>query len=93
VKRHRERDAEEQGGTSTAKDAESAKMARARGVVQGYNGLAVVDERAHIVVHAEARGQGTRRTSWHHCSMRAVTVTAPKGTWALGDRETGFPVQ
>jgi hypothetical protein len=33
-------------------------MASSRGVIQGYNGLAVVDDRAQIVVHAEAHGSG-----------------------------------
>jgi transposase len=43
---------------SNITDPESAKMASSRGVIQGYNGLAVVDDRAQIVVHAEARGSG-----------------------------------
>src|SRR3954470_17906987 len=46
----------EQKGNVT--DPESAKMASSRGVIQGYNGLAVVDDRAQIVVHAEAHGSG-----------------------------------
>jgi hypothetical protein len=43
---------------SNVTDPESAKMSSSRGVIQGYNGLAVVDERAQIVVHAEAQGSG-----------------------------------
>jgi transposase len=43
---------------SNLTDPESAKMSSSRGVLQGYNGLAVVDERAQIVVHAEAHGSG-----------------------------------
>jgi transposase len=43
---------------SNITDPESAKMTSSRGVLQGYNGLAVVDERAQIVVHAEAQGSG-----------------------------------
>ena len=43
---------------SNLTDPESAKMTTSRGVIQGYNGLAVVDERAQIVVHAEAHGSG-----------------------------------
>jgi len=39
---------------SNITDPESAKMTSSRGVLQGYNGLAVVDDRAQIVVHAEA---------------------------------------
>lgn len=47
---------QEQKGNLT--DPESAKMTSSRGVIQGYNGLAVVDDRAQIVVHAEAHGSG-----------------------------------
>ena len=43
---------------SNLTDPDSAKMTSSRGVIQGYNGLAVVDERAQIVVHAEAHGSG-----------------------------------
>ena len=43
---------------SNVTDPESAKMASSRGVIQGYNGLAVVDERCQIVVDAEAHGSG-----------------------------------
>jgi hypothetical protein len=43
---------------SNLTDPESAKMTSSRGVLQGYNGLAVVDDHAQIVVHAEAHGSG-----------------------------------
>jgi len=43
---------------SNLTDPESAKMKSSRGVLQGYNGLAVVDDLAQIVVHAEAHGSG-----------------------------------
>jgi hypothetical protein len=46
----------EQKGNLT--DPESAKMTSSRGVIQGYNGLAVVDDKAQVVVHAEAHGSG-----------------------------------
>jgi len=39
-------------------DPQSAKMKSSRGIIQGYNGLAVVDDRAQIVVHAQAQGSG-----------------------------------
>lgn len=39
-------------------DPDSVKMASSKGVLQGYNGLAVVDDLAQIVVHAEAHGSG-----------------------------------
>jgi len=43
---------------SNITDPESAKMSTAHGVIQGYNGVAVVDGRQQIVVHAEALGEG-----------------------------------
>jgi len=39
-------------------DPESAKMSTSHGVIQGYNGVAVVDDKHQIVVHAEAYGNG-----------------------------------
>src|SRR4030042_2733157 len=39
-------------------DNESAKMKTGHGVIQGYNGLALVDAKHQIVVHAEAFGSG-----------------------------------
>jgi transposase len=43
---------------SNITDPQSAKMSTSHGVVQGYNGVAVVDERHQIVVHADALGEG-----------------------------------
>ena len=42
---------------SNVTDNESAKMKSSRGVIQGYNGLAVVDDKNQLIVHAEANGQ------------------------------------
>jgi len=42
-------------------DNESAKMPSSHGVVQGYNGLAAVDAKHQIVVHAEAFGEGQEK--------------------------------
>src|SRR4029077_3291051 len=39
-------------------DPESAKMSTSHGVIQGYNGVAVVDEKHQIIVNAEAHGEG-----------------------------------
>lgn len=39
-------------------DPESAKMPSSRGMLQGYNGLAVVDGKAGVILHAEAFGSG-----------------------------------
>jgi len=44
--------------TSNISDAQSAKMSTSHGVIQGYNGVAVVDEKHQIIVKAEAHGEG-----------------------------------
>ena len=44
---------------SNITDADSVKMPSAHGVIQGYNGLATVDEKHQIIVAAQAFGQGT----------------------------------
>lgn len=48
------------GGESQSNitDNESAKMKTSHGVIQGYNGMALVDARTQVVVHAEAFGSG-----------------------------------
>jgi transposase len=43
---------------SNITDNESAKMRTNKGVVQGYDGLAMVDGKHQIIVHAEAFGEG-----------------------------------
>ena len=43
---------------SNITDPHSAKMSTNHGIVQGYNGIAVVDEQHQIVVTAEAKGEG-----------------------------------
>jgi len=43
---------------SNVTDNESAKMKTSHGVIQGYTGVAAVDSKHQIVVHAEAFGQG-----------------------------------
>ncbi|RPH58621.1 MAG: IS1182 family transposase [Acidobacteria bacterium] len=42
---------------SNLTDNESAKMKTAHGVIQGYDGLAVVDAKHQVVVHAQAFGE------------------------------------
>ena len=46
---------------SNLTDNESAKMPTSHGVVQGYNGVAVVDSKHQVVVHAEAFGEGAEQ--------------------------------
>jgi len=43
---------------SNITDPESAKMSTGHGVIKGYNGVAVVDEKRQIIVNAEAHGEG-----------------------------------
>jgi transposase len=43
---------------SNITDNESAKMPASHGVIQGYNGVAAVDSRHQVIVHAEAFGSG-----------------------------------
>lgn len=43
---------------SNITDPDSAKMSTNHGVIQGYNGIAVVDEKQQIIVFAEAHGEG-----------------------------------
>jgi transposase len=46
---------------SNRTDNESAKMATGKGVVQGYTGVAGVDEKHQVVVHAQAHGSGSEQ--------------------------------
>ncbi len=43
---------------SNVMDNESAKMPSSHGVIQGYNGIAVVDDKHQVIVHGEAFGTG-----------------------------------
>ena len=43
---------------SNVTDNASAKMQTAHGAIQGYNGQALVDAKHHIILHAEAFGNG-----------------------------------
>jgi transposase len=43
---------------SNVTDNDSAKMQTAHGVIQGYNGQALVDAKHQVIVHAEAFGNG-----------------------------------
>ena len=41
---------------SNITDNESAKMKTSKGVIQGYNGMAMVDSKNQVIIHAEAHG-------------------------------------
>ena len=43
---------------SNITDNESAKMPSSKGVIQGYDGLAMVDGKHQVIVHAQAYGEG-----------------------------------
>jgi hypothetical protein len=43
---------------SNLTDNESAKMKTAHGVIQGYNGQALIDAKHQVIIHAEAFGRG-----------------------------------
>lgn len=43
---------------SNVTDNESAKMPSSHGIIQGYNGIATVDERHQVIVDAQAFGEG-----------------------------------
>ena len=46
---------------SNRTDAQSAKMATGKGVIQGYTGVAAVDEQTQIIVAAQAHGTGSEQ--------------------------------
>ena len=46
---------------SNLTDNDSAKMATSKGVVQGYTGVATVDEKCQIIVDAQAHGTGSEQ--------------------------------
>ena len=57
---------------SNRTDNESAKMATGKGVVQGYTGVAAVDDKHQIVVEAQAHGSGSEQELlWPVCQRRS----------------------
>jgi hypothetical protein len=58
---------------SNRTDNDSAKMATAKGVIQGYTGVAVVDEQNQIVIEAQAHGTGSEQ----ELLIPVVQATAP----------------
>lgn len=61
---------------SNRTDADSAKMATAKGVIQGYTGVAAVDSRHQIIVEAQAHGSGSE----HELLIPLVEATAAHRT-------------
>jgi transposase len=58
---------------SNRTDPESAKMATSKGVIQGFTGVAAVDDRRQIIVDAQAHGTGSEQA----LLMPVVEATAP----------------
>ena len=56
---------------SNRTDNESAKMATSKGVIQGYTGVAAVDEKSQIIIEAQAHGTGSE----HELLLPVVTAT------------------
>lgn len=48
---------------SNMTDNDSAKMATSHGVIQGYTGVAAVDDKHQVVVHAEAHGTAAEQST------------------------------
>lgn len=61
---------------SNRTDNESAKMATGKGVIQGYTGVAAVDEQSQIVVDAQAHGTGSEQ----ELLIPVVEATSPYRT-------------
>ncbi len=61
---------------SNRTDNESAKMATAKGVIQGYTGVAAVDSTHQIIVDAQAHGTGSEQ----ELLIPVVQATAPLRT-------------
>jgi transposase len=71
---------------SNRTDNESAKMATGKGVIQGYTGVAVVDEKHQIIVAAQAHGVGQEQEllvpvveAVHALRAEATVITADAG--------------
>ncbi|MCF8151275.1 MAG: transposase [Sulfuritalea sp.] len=58
---------------SNRTDKDSAKMATSKGVIQGYTGVAAVDDRHQIIVEAQAHGTGSEQA----LLLPVVEATAP----------------
>ncbi|MCW7552738.1 transposase [Endozoicomonas gorgoniicola] len=76
-------------------DPDSAKMKTSKGVIQGYNGVAAVDNKHQVIMHAEAYGSGLEQPALipmveairQHCHllddtrdvMESAVITADSG--------------
>lgn len=65
---------------SNVTDNDSAKMKTSHGVIQGYDGVAAVDDRCQVVVHAEAFGEAQE-----HALLQPMLEATREHFVALGD--------
>jgi len=72
---------------SNLTDNESAKMKTSKGVIQGYNGMALVDSRFQVVVHAEAFGSGQEHVLLKPMIEGAKKILKHAGMWTRSIRE------
>lgn len=63
-------------------DNEGAKLVSSHGVIQGYNGIAIVDEQRQIVVDAQAFGDG------HEAAHVTEIIESIKKTFVAIDPDT-----
>ena len=71
---------------SNITDPDSGCMKTAKGVIQGYNGIAAVDSKHQIVVHAQAYGEGPEQ----HALIPMVLGIKSQLTQATGGHERIF---
>jgi transposase len=71
---------------SNRTDNESAKMATGKGVIQGYTGVAAVDEKHQIIIDAQAHGTGSEQellipvvTATQSFRTESTTIAADAG--------------
>jgi len=69
---------------SNITDNESATMKTSHGVIQGYNGVAMVDSKHQIVVHAEATGDS------EPAILKPMVEKTRKNFTAIGNKEDIF---
>jgi hypothetical protein len=78
--------------TQNITDPDSAKMKTSHGVIQGYTGVAAVDERHQVIVYAEAFGEGQEQSTLapvldglsDHLSAMRETLTGKRITADAG---------
>jgi len=70
---------------SNITDNESAKMKTSHGVIQGYNGVAVVDDKTQVIVHAEAFG-----AAQEHDLLKPMLAGTRENFKEIGNKEDVF---